>query len=190
MNNDSNRIWYLAKDIRKLLGVSSGQLFHWGHTWGLIRPEIKAQGRAYKDKYSFMNLLDIALIKELNELGFEPSKIGQIIAPFEHGPNLERGWKGSIWDYFKDGREDTKEYFEETGEWKPYPGFEKEGLLLLIEKNKDGEYSLGYIGGIKVVLDYLKNTMRDLPHETPKSHIIVNVSRIIKDLEEKTGDKL
>jgi len=181
--NDTNRKWYQAKDIRTLLGVTSGQLFHWGQTWGLIQPEIKAKGRAFKDRYSFRNLLDIALVKELNALGFEPSKIGEIIAPFEHG-------KGNVWDYFKDGRNDSKDYDEDLDKWITFPGYDKEGFLLLIERRKDGEYSIGHPGSVKDILGYLGHIMKEQPDEAPRSNIIINLSRIIQDLEERTGEKL
>ena len=71
---------YVAKDIKALLGISPGQLFHWGKTWRLISPEVKSAGRQGKDKYSFMNLLRLSLIKELVGLGIELSQIQNFLA--------------------------------------------------------------------------------------------------------------
>lgn len=190
MNNDLNRSLFTAKDIMALLGVSSGQLFHWGRTWGLIIPEIKAQGRAFKNKYSFQNLLEIALIKELNDLGFEPSKIKQIIEPFDHGPALEIGWKGNVWDYFRDGREDTEEYDDYLKKSYTYPGFDKSGCLLLITKEKSGEYSLGYIDGVKGALFSLEKSLTVPKDSVTRAAIMINLSNIVKELEKKTGERL
>ena len=55
VKNDLNRRLFTAKDIKKYFGITPGQLFHWGRTWGLIKPEVKAEGRQGKDKYSLKN---------------------------------------------------------------------------------------------------------------------------------------
>jgi len=188
--NQLYRKWYMAKDIMNLLGVSSGQLFHWGRTWGLIKPDVKARGRAFKDKYSFRNLLDIALIKELNDLGFEPSKIKEIMAPFRKGPWMKKGMKGTILDYYKAGREDSEEYIDEKETWEPYPGYDKDALYILIEKKADGDYSLGLPGNIKHIFGLVANSMKILQSDAPKTNIIINLSAIVKELEEKTGERL
>jgi DNA-binding transcriptional MerR regulator len=189
MINDSNRRLYLAKDIKNLLGISSGQLFHWGQTWGLIKPEIKAQGRAYKDQYSFKNLLDLAFIKELINLGFEPSKIKQILDIFS-GPVVLKELGGNIWDYYKVGREDTEEYDDEQKKSYTYPGYDKAGCLMLITRTKEGEYRLEYTGNISEVLNFLKHRLTKMKEYIPRGSIIINLADIVKDLEEKTGERL
>lgn len=188
MNNDLSRKWYMAKDIKNILGISSGQLFHWGQTWGLIKPKIKAKGRAFKDKYLFINLLDIALIKELNEMGFEPSKIKYILKPFEH-PDAPKKWRGSIWNFFKDGREDREEYFEETGKTETIHGYDKAGCLILMSKSKR-KYSLDTIDTNNVILGFMKHRLKDMKMDVPTSSIIINLLKIVRELEEKTGEKL
>ncbi len=187
MNNDLNGKWYTAKDIKNILGISSGQLFHWGQTWGLIKPEVKGGGRAYKNKYSFMNLLDIALIKELNEMGFEPSKIKDILKPYDH-PDFPKEQRDRIWNSLKAEREDKEEYFEETGKRKKFPGYDKAGCLILIGKEKEG-YAMYFIGRNEQVLDILQQTV-EKEKDAPKSFIIIDLLKIVREVEEKTGEKL
>lgn len=70
---------YTAKDIKRILDITPGQLFHWGRTWGLIEPEIKAKGRQGKNKYSLENLYQLALIKKLVNMGIELSVIERLL---------------------------------------------------------------------------------------------------------------
>ena len=70
---------YTAKEIKRILGITPGQLFHWGRTWGLIEPEVKAKGRQGKNKYSLENLFQLAVIKELVNFGIELSFIEEIV---------------------------------------------------------------------------------------------------------------
>lgn len=187
MKDDLNHKWYTAKDIKNLLGISSGQLFHWGQTWGLITPKIKGGGRAYKDKYSFMNLLDIALIKELNEMGFEPSKIKYILKPYDRS-DAPKEWRGSIWNFFKYGREDKEEYDGTADKWNTFPGYDKSGCLILMGKEKD-EYLIYFIGHNERVLSLITNLMKRT-EDAPKSFFIIDLLNIVREVEEKTGEKL
>lgn len=184
-----NRKWYFAKDIKKYLGVTSTQLFHWGQTWSLIKPKIKAEGRAYKDKYQFVDLLDIALIKELTELGFEPSKIKHILKPFNK-PDAPKKWRGRIWNFYKDGREDYEEFNPATDKSDTMPGYDNAGCLIFLGKS-EGEYSLYNLGRNNEVLGFFKHAIENLNKvDAPKISIIIDLRRIIHELEEITGERL
>ena len=185
--NEIIRRWYTAKDIRQLLGISSGQLFHWGQTWGLVIPEIEAPGRAFKDKYSFRNLLELALIKELNQFGFEPSQIKRILKHFDT-ELAPKEWRGSIWNFVRDGREDDASYEEESKKTTIFPGFDKAGCLILIYQD-EGEY-LAYPGDNKEVLDYIKRELEAKEGNLGKSFLIIDLLKILNELENKTGERL
>jgi DNA-binding transcriptional MerR regulator len=189
MTNDSPQTWYTAKDITELLGISSDKLFHWKQTWRLVKPEIEVKGRAFKNKYSFKNLLDIAFIKELNKFGFEPSQISDIMKIFD-GPDVPKEWRGSIWNYFKYRKEDVPVRDEKDEDLiYDYPGFEKAGFLILIYQQK--EKYVTYCGDIRQVFDYLENLeLNRKDKDASKGFLIINLLGIIRELEESTGEKL
>lgn len=179
--------WYTAKDVKGLLGITSSQLFHWRQTWNLIEPEIKGGGRAFKDKYSFINLLDLSLIKELNELGLEPSKIKDVLKPYDR-PDAPKEWRGSIWNFFKNGREDKEDFFEESGKWETIPGYDKAGCIIIMGKEGD-EFFIYEIGRSGNVSSFLQGMMRRT-EKAPKTFILIDLLKIVKEVEEEMGAKL
>ena len=86
--HDSELRWYVAKDIKEILGITPSQLFHWGKTWGIIAPDIKAKGRQGKDKYSFKSLLVLALIQELLNFNMGLKGIKEIIKYMQTFPPI------------------------------------------------------------------------------------------------------
>ena len=60
-----------ATDIMKLLGVSRNKLFYWFRTHGLVTPVVVGEGSGNRTKFSFTNLVELALVKELVEFGFD-----------------------------------------------------------------------------------------------------------------------
>ncbi|MFC2169962.1 MerR family transcriptional regulator [Acidobacteriota bacterium] len=189
MKDDSNRglppsqgpsILYTAKDIRNYLGISPGQLFHWGRTWGLFKPWIKADGRQGKDKYSLKNILFIALIKELLNFGINLSWIKDIIAShfdiaFREGDFL----LADIFEYY------LLEF-----------SAKKDNLYLLIapveiEGKRDYFWTL---------IDTINSSVIEEPYKTlkkmgkkiesvTKSIILIDLKRIITEMELITGEK-
>ena len=68
MNSNS----YKVKDIKKLFGIDKNKLFYWIHTYGLLKPEIeKASGTGTKTKFSLKNLLELAVLREMLDFGFD-----------------------------------------------------------------------------------------------------------------------
>lgn len=153
----------------------------------MIKPDIKSEGRAHKDKYSLKNLLDIALIKELYQFGFEPSQIKNIIQPFRDNPEVPEEYK-DVWSYFKTGREEESEWLDEEDSYL-VPGYEKAGCLLLIYK--EGEEYFLHIGNNDKVLNHIKEeNLKSEERGASRSMLIVNLLKIAKELEEDTGEKL
>lgn len=182
MIDDSNRKWYEAKDIKKLLGITPGQLFHWGRTWGLIKPDIKAEGRQGKNKYSFKNILFLALIQELLNCGLDLKSIRKIIEikrPFPHG-----GWK-------KIGKQFVKADPDEYNFYDIFDYAKKSNIYIFefFRGNVPDEVKKGlYIPkDLDWVIFPIKNND---PIFYARSALIINLHHIITELEEMTGEEL
>lgn len=170
MINDKNHKWFTAKDIKEILGITPGQLFHWGRTWGVIKPDIKAQGRQGKDKYSFQGLLILALIKELLDVGLELKAIKEMM-------NSPLKTKGESWK-----KEDFYDIFSH-----------------IKERKKDIIYYLVILSGLKeksiqktywTIQGFVKGHLPFSSHPKFKTVLTLNLSFIINEMEEKTGLKL
>ena len=68
-----------SKHIQELIGIDKNRLFFWVQTKGLICPEQQGRGRGGCSRFSFGNLLDIALIKELRDFGINFNEIKKIL---------------------------------------------------------------------------------------------------------------
>jgi len=186
MKDDLNHKWYTAKDIKKFLSITPGQLFHWGRTWGLITPEIKAEGRQGKDKYSFRNLLFLSLIKELLSFGLDLRAIKKIISikrPFPHG-----GWKkmGERFEKAKSEEYNFYDIFDYAKRSNTYLfEFIKVGKQTIPEQVRSGLH-------LPKDLDWIVIPVKEAEEIAlfAKSALIVNLSHIVTELEEKTGEEL
>ena len=134
---------YTAKEIKRILGITPGQLFHWGRTWGLIEPEVKAKGRQGKNKYSLENLVQLAVIKELVNSGIELSFIEQLIE------------STNIFDLLRQRRS---------------------FIVLHKSANRVGVYTVREFYNLE-------------REQSPKTYLVINVLKIIKEIEEKTGER-
>jgi len=68
-----------ANDIKKLLGIDKNKLFYWIKTYRLLKPEIEeASGTGKRSKFSLKNLLELAAIKEMLNLGFDLNSVKKI----------------------------------------------------------------------------------------------------------------
>jgi DNA-binding transcriptional MerR regulator len=71
----------------------------------LIIPVVRSDGRGGRNKFSFENLLEIDIVKELEQSGIELSTIGRIMKAL-------RNFEGEpIWTYIRNNRE----YYEQAG---------------------------------------------------------------------------
>lgn len=80
MSVDSlNSRHFEAKDIKKLLDIDKNKLFYWIKTHRLLKPEVEeASGTGTRAKFSLKNLLELATVKELLNLGFDLNSIKKI----------------------------------------------------------------------------------------------------------------
>lgn len=187
--HDTSRKWFTAKDIKNYLNITNSQLYHWSRVWGLVTPELKAEGRAHKDKYSFINLLDLALIKYLNEFGFEPGQLKKFINPFPESSDAPEEWKGSIWNYYKDGRDDYDDMDDPNEGPYTVPGYDSAGFFLLIFLH-EGKYK-SYRGSVEKVFSFIKDfNLKVEGKGDSTSLLIIDLAKIIRELESETGERV
>jgi len=188
MINHPDTKWFVAKDVNELLGVKPGLLFYWQRTWNILKPAIKAKDGSRKDKYSFSNLLDIALINELNQFGLDSNRIEKILGPYSEIKNSPDKKRRKIWNYFKKNRTSEKDWDSENGEY-VIPGFDNAGCLLLIFKH-DGKY-IAHINTNSKILEFIQDFNLDKSrYKDSRSILIIDLLKIVRDLEEKTGERL
>jgi len=73
-----NKKLYESKDVKKILGVKPEEIHLWSRTWGLFEPAIRGKAHG-KNRYSFGNLVEMAVIKELLLFGFNLAAIREIL---------------------------------------------------------------------------------------------------------------
>lgn len=90
---------YRSKDIQRIAKISKDKLVHWTRI-GIIRPLQDAEGRGARRVYSYRNLIEAMICRELNELHVETQTIRGIIiymgAPI--WPPESEGEKFSFWE--------------------------------------------------------------------------------------------
>lgn len=179
--------YYQSRHVANILGVTKDQLHNWVNILHLVTPERMGRGRSSRNKFSFKDLLDLALIKELYELGFEPGMIKHWLDPYK-GSGMPEEWKGSIWNAYKDGREE-EDFDEEKREWEEI-GYDKIGFLLLFVKTEEG-YKIAKHGPNFQVLEFLRDEFEEGKKSSKyKTYLIVDIRQIVNEVEEKTGEKL
>ncbi|MHA1285537.1 MAG: MerR family transcriptional regulator [Promethearchaeota archaeon] len=173
MKNDLNRRLFTAKDIKKYFGITPGQLFHWGRTWGLIKPEVKAEGRQGKDKYSLKNLFFLSLIKELTNFGISLSTIREIVKYSREYIPYNYGKLEDIYEYVK--KVDDDHCYLTIYVWKiRAPKKYKEKYKNLTE-GTGISWGLEKEDEISRILSYSKRT---------KSVLIIDLKKLMSEIEE------
>jgi hypothetical protein len=70
-----------SKTVSRIVGVSLRQIQYWDET-GFIRPSVKlAEGRGTKRLYSFSDLIQLKVVKDLSKHGLNLKKIRRCVAP-------------------------------------------------------------------------------------------------------------
>ena len=69
---------YSSKEVQKKADVSKIQLIHWSQS-GVIIPADDARGRGNRRKYSFQNLVEASICKELNSFRVESNSIKALL---------------------------------------------------------------------------------------------------------------
>jgi DNA-binding transcriptional MerR regulator len=76
MVQDLSHKQFTAKDIYEIFGIDKNKLFHWINTHRLLKPDIEeGSGRGRRRVFSRNNLLELNIIKKMQEYGIELSAI-------------------------------------------------------------------------------------------------------------------
>lgn len=176
-------IYFESRHIQKYLNITKDQLLHWVQTRRLIKPTKEGKGRGGRSRFSFENLLNLALIKELSDFGMELHSVKAILK----GIKTQRA-------LMSDG--DLHEVKITTKTETPWEAFkkdrklhEREGLWLIIEKIQD-EFHWTYGSGKKdldQIICFLKAGDLEIGS---RAKMIVSISGIVSELEQMTSMKI
>jgi len=177
--------YFESRHIRKILGINKDQLLHWTLTRRLIKPAIEGVGRGGRSQFTFKNLFFLALIKELSIFGLDLRIIKEIIGLKQLYPPIKISDIGKkecktkdldIYDYVKKYSEDKgfKDFVLNISHFGEFEKFkEASGKWFWFIFPADKYFSSSHSGE-----DYLE-----------KSSLQIFLSQIIRELEEKTGEK-
>ena len=130
---------YSAKDVEKILGINPDKLFYWVKTKRLVSPMIEGKGRGKVNYYSFDNLFQLALIRNLTGFGIELNSIEEILKGPTKRPKQKARLKLTILEYYKAKKETLRE----------------QGFLLMIVFHGRKKIYYKNIGTRDVILDML-----------------------------------
>ena len=97
------------KDIVEITGLTMRQIVNWTDK-GLIVPVLEANGAGSKREYSFRNILEIAIIRELFEIGFGIWRVKKIMKEVRKSLSLEPDFVDKLSE-FSSLKIDTEEIF-------------------------------------------------------------------------------
>ncbi len=168
-----------AKDIHRFLGIDKNKLFYWMKTYRLVTPVKEAEGTGTRSQFSFKNLLELAVVKELADLGYNLRTI-QRLKKYLDTKRLSR-----IGDRVTD-----MDVFERILDWER--GAEGGKALQINKKNNSYQMRYVHLDGVKgpdgrtsvveeeIIFDDIKD-----PDFRPTSWIQIDLSEILRDLRDK-----
>lgn len=117
---------YRSKEIQEIAGISKDKIVHLTRI-GIIEPHTKEEGRGGRNKYSFKNLVEVMICKELSDYHVEPQTMKTLLLNLrfpKYYPLDDKGLdeqKYSFWDFW----EMEQEMFRKTLEERPFLVFSK-----------------------------------------------------------------
>jgi len=78
---------FTARDVLENLGIDKNKLFYWMHTHGLLTPLQEADGPGSRVVFSIGNLLTVARIKMLIEMGYSLKGVKKLLGEIEGEKN-------------------------------------------------------------------------------------------------------
>ncbi|MFC2166883.1 hypothetical protein ACFLQZ_02850 [Acidobacteriota bacterium] len=189
MNDGILHKHFEARHIETLLDIDKNRLYHWVKLRGLITPDIEeGSGRAGRSKFSFKNLLEISLIKDLYKLRFELPEIYSIMKSVQKMAPLYDPETGA---HELDSREEN---IIGTDIWESFssnrPDFEKDGYILVISKGEyeDNIFSINEKDFYKMMSE--KSSGNTIYGSIKKPFVVIDLLERIRGLEQKTGHRL
>lgn len=157
MANDIRQL-FESRHVKELLGIDKDKLHHWVQNKRLLKPAVEGKGRGGRNKFSFENLLELALIQELLPFGIELNGIAGIMKGIREWDEINEK-SISLWEAIISKRQ----YYK------------KRGAFLLIWHYPYALY------GFDFYLVEKKELMKTIVDT--KSQIIINLLQIIYDVE-------
>jgi len=87
-----NRL-YEAKDLKRILGLTPETIYLWLGTYRIFEPALRAPGVRGKNKYSLLDVVKLALILNLQNIGIHLSHIRGIFAGLDKDENGINLWE-------------------------------------------------------------------------------------------------
>lgn len=173
------KLFSIAESI-EIIGVDRDRLYHWIKRKRLIKPEIASRGRGRPNMLSVSNLAELALAKNLTDLGIELNFVEDILNT-EVWLNLEKDEKGKFSRPGKFSRYiDSVFYLYKS--WKEK--YDQENYCIVIYKDEHNKYKFieqGEPDGIN---------FKKLMKETADTIIIADLFQLLHRIEEKIGKSL
>ena len=165
------RRYFESRHVQELLGIDKDRIHHWTQNKKLIIPAVRGEGRGGRNRFSFENLLELDVIKELEQCGIELNTIGQIMRAIRNFKQASYETKQitSLWTYIRNNK---KRY---NKQW---------GGLLVIFPDVTKKFNVRLITK-KELVEYV--SFEDLEY---KGAILIGILEIIERMEEKTDIKL
>jgi len=156
---------YTSKDVCRILGIKPDQLSYYVRTKKLIKPAVIGKGRGSAHKFSLENLYQIALIQRLLKYGIELNFTKNIMNKTKTAlPSL------TIFDVYKEEK------------------YKKGGLLFEIYNLR--RTFIIFIVTREELIRNIKARFDPGNKKSSKDVLIIDVGDILREIEEKTGERL
>jgi len=149
---------YRSKDIQRIAEVKKDKLVHWTRI-GIIKPVQDAKGRGSSRLYSFRNLIEAMICRELNLFNLDTHMMG-VIVNGHLDAKIRKGY--SFWEIIE-----KRKWREEI--------IEEGGILAILDSPvEDGlPYAL-MIGKKEQIVELFSKH---------KSFLVINLGKILKEAE-------
>jgi hypothetical protein len=138
---------YSSSEIQRIAKITKMQAIHWTQT-GVITPLQDAQGRGSRRVYSWGNLIEMMICRELNRYKVERGIMANII----HAFNKPSSEFKNYWDYLKNNPKADNLYL----------------VISIMHMQEVSEWLQNSIGDSKKTLKFLRDSLDKLSKYDPK----------------------
>jgi hypothetical protein len=163
---------YRIAEVLKFLDIGRDQLFYWIRTKRLIQLEEEGKGRGKRSLLSIKNIIELALAKDLVNIGIELTFVKDILQT-RIRPSEDQKISIPLVDFI------CNEYRDKGRDYPKY--------YLFINKDENNEYQFYPIWYLrKMELGNIMDSFR----EKIGVLLVVDVFKILERIETKTGEKV
>lgn len=169
-----------SRQAQKFLKISSDHLHHWVNVKQLVKPAKAGKGRG-RNKFSFENLVELAIVKELAMFGIELNAIKSIISG-DRISYVRDDFDESAQAVLLKGKPPYKLYCEHKDK------IERGGLWIEVFRDERGYQWLyrsedGKVGTIDYIIERNLGGGGSYTPNPPYTILIIGIAKIIKWLE-------